>query len=321
VICAELANAQHTLAAHGDHVNAAHATCLSARCWLLRGRVGEAERVLAALDLGRASATVRAEVELAWAECHLRALRTEAAYSALGRAERAARAAHIPALLSEIAGARGRLGAPAARALRRAEERVLRPAEIEALLGETRLLLVDARELAVRAPKAQLSLARRPVLFSLLRTLAEAWPNGAPRGALILSAFSVARGNESHRARLRVEIARLRRALRGLAEINATGAGFLLTPLTASEVVVLAPLVDDEHAAVLTLLEDGEAWSSSALSVALDASQRSVQRALLSLEQAGKVRATGRARARRWLLAPNPEFAAALLLPRALGMA
>jgi ParB-like chromosome segregation protein Spo0J len=115
-----------------------------------------------------------------------------------------------------------------------------------------------------------------------------------------------------------VEIARLRQAVRGLAELSATPDGFRLAPLRATEIVVLARLVDDEHAALLALLEDGQAWSSSALAVALGASQRSVQRALLGLESAGKVRAIGRARAKRWLNAPSAEFATPLLLPPTL---
>jgi hypothetical protein len=42
-------------------------------------------------------------------------------------------------------------------------------------------------------------------------------------------------------------------------------AGFALRRAARSEVVVLAPPVEDEHAAVLAFLADGESWSSSAL--------------------------------------------------------
>ncbi len=318
---AALASATRILWAHGDAANAAHAVCLTARSQLLRGRVEEARRTLSGLTIAPPQAALRAEVELTRAELHLRALETRAARSALVRAERAAQLAQIPAILREVSRAQARLVAPAARELRGAREKPLKPEEIETLLGQKRTLVVDAREFAVRTPGQRVSLARRPVLFALARALAAAWPNAAPRGELIERAFSAARSNETHRARLRVEIARLRRALRELAGVHATADGFQLTPLTASEVVVLARLVDDEHAALLVLLEDGEAWSSSALAVALGASQRSAQRALLVLEEAGKVRATGRARAKRWLCAPSPAFATPLLLPTSLEIA
>jgi DNA-binding transcriptional ArsR family regulator len=111
---------------------------------------------------------------------------------------------------------------------------------------------------------------------------------------------------------------RLRAELRTLADIRATPRGFVLVPHRASEVVVLARPVEDEHAAVLAFLADGESWSSSALALALGASQRTVQRALDSLGTAGKVQSFGRGRARRWMTPPLPGFATTLLLPAVL---
>ena len=73
-----------------------------------------------------------------------------------------------------------------------------------------------------------------------------------------------------------------------------------------------------EHAAVLAFLADGESWSSSALALALGASQRTVQRALDSLAAAGKVQSFGRGRARRWMTPPVPGFTTTLLLPAPL---
>jgi hypothetical protein len=318
---ATLATVIRTLSAHGDAANLTHARCLSARSLLLRGRLSEAERALTSLDAEHAPPALRAELELTRAELHLRALDARATRRALTRAERAAKSAAIPALLREASALRARLAAPLARSLRSGEPQVLKLEQLAALLGQSELLLVDARELAVQAESVRVVLARRPVLFSLARTLAEAWPAGATRSALIQRAFAVTRPNESHRARLRVEIARLRRALRGLAELSATPDGFRLAPLRGREVVVLTRLVEDEHAPVLALLEDGQAWSSSALALALGASQRSVQRALLDLESSGKIRAVGRARAKRWLPAPSHEFTPPLLLPPGLELA
>jgi DNA-binding transcriptional ArsR family regulator len=159
------------------------------------------------------------------------------------------------------------------------------------------------------------SLATRPVLFALARALGEAWPADAPREMLLARAFRAKHADESHRARLRVEMGRLRTALRPLAEVNATPRGFALAPRRAREVVVLARPVEEEHAAVLAFLADGESWSSSALALALSASQRTVQRALDALAAAGKVQSYGRARARRWMTGPLPGFTTTLLLP------
>src|SRR5262249_33676504 len=117
-------------------------------------------------------------------------------------------------------------------------------------------------------------LTTRPVLFALARTLAEAWPGDAPRDVLIARAFGSRFTDESHRARLRVEIGRLRAALRQIAEVSATKRGFTLSPRGTREVVVLARPLEEEHASVLAFLGDGESWSSSALALALGTSQR-----------------------------------------------
>src|SRR4029453_7581624 len=109
-----------------------------------------------------------------------------------------------------------------------------------------------------------------------------------PRDVLVARAFEAKHTDESHRARLRVEMGRLRTMLRALAGVKATKRGFLLEPRRAREGVVLArpAEIDEEHAAVLAFLADGASWSSSALAVALGASQRTVQRALDSLAAA-----------------------------------
>ena len=179
-------------------------------------------------------------------------------------------------------------------------------------------LIVDACRYVVRDARTVVSLARRPVLFALARALGEAWPADVPRSTLLARAFRAKFADKSHRARLRVEIGRLRRALRTLADVTATKEGFALVPRGAREAVVLAQPVEEEHAAVLAFLADGESWSSSALALALGESQRTVQRALNSLAASGKVQSFGRARARRWMTPPVPGFATTLLLPAPL---
>jgi DNA-binding transcriptional ArsR family regulator len=247
----------------------------------------------------------------------MRRIRAKAARAALGRAGRAAHHAGIPALVTEVENACRVLNTPAARLIARDEERLLLLEDVEALLA-SEAFIVDACRHVVRGAGTVVPLATRPVLFALARALGEAWPGDLPRDTLLARAFRAKHADESHRARLRVEIGRLRTALRALANVSATKRGFALTPRHAREVVVLGRPVEEQHAAVLAFLADGESWSSSALALALGASQRTVQRALDSLAAAGKVQSFGRARARRWLTPPLPGFTTTLLLPAPL---
>jgi hypothetical protein len=312
-----LAAARATLEEHGDRVNAAHARYLEVRRLLLIGRLDEAERALAGLDPAPFPPASRASHELVVAGIAIRRLRTKAARAALARAERAARDAGIPALTAEVESASLVLNTPAARLIARGEQRLVPLEEVEALLA-SRALVVDACRYVVRDAHALVSLAKRPVLFALARALAEEWPGDVPRGALIARAFRAKLADESHRARLRVEIGRLRTVLGTLASVSATKRGFALVLRRAREVVVLARPVEEEHSALLAFLGDGESWSSSALALALGASQRTVQRALDSLAAAGKVQSFGHGRARRWMTPPVPGFTTTLLLPAPL---
>jgi hypothetical protein len=311
--------ARVTLEKHGDRVNAAHARYLEARRLLLVGRLDDADHALAGLDAATLPPVLRTAHELATAGLAIRRLKTKAARAALARAERASRDARVPALTAEVEHASLVLNTPAARLMVDGGERLLLLEDVEALLGSKRLV-VDACRHAVRDARSVISLARRPVLFALARALGEAWPDDVSRDTLVARAFGAKAADESHRARLRVEVGRLRRILQPLARLSATKRGFTLTPRRAREVVVLArPTdIDAEHATVLAFLADGESWSSSALSVALGASQRTVQRALDSLAAAGKVQSFGLGRARRWVTPPVPGFTTTLLLPAPL---
>jgi hypothetical protein len=306
--------ARATLEAHGDRVNAAHARNLEVRRLLLIGRLDEAERALALFDPAPLPPALKAAHELVVAGIAIRRIRTKTSRAALARAGRAAREAGIPALAAEVESACLVLNTPAARLIARGHERPLLLEDVEALLA-SKALVVDACRYVVRDPRTVVSLARRPVLFTLARALAEAWPADVSRGELLTRAFRAKHADESHRARLRVEMGRLRAALRALASVSATKQGFALAPRGAREIVVLARPVEEEHAAVLAFLADGESWSSSALALALGASQRTVQRALDELAAGGKVQSYGRGRARRWMTRPVPGFTTTLLLP------
>ena len=312
-----LGAASVTLEAHGDRTNAAHARFIEARRLLLIGHLDEAEHMLAQLDLSALTPALRAIHELAVAEISMRRVRARAARAALARAEEAARWARIPALVAEVEQALAVLDTPVARRIASGEERPLLLEEVEALLT-SKVLVIDACRNLVRDQDRLVPLARRPVLFTLARTLGEGWPEDVSRDMLLTRAFGAKHADESHRARLRVEIGRLRGLLRAVARVDATKQGFALSPRRAPEVIVLARPVEERHTALLAFLADGESWSGSALALALGASQRTVQRALKELAATGKVQTFGRGRARRWVTPPLPGFATLLLLPTPL---
>ena len=291
-----LAAAAATLEARADRANALHARLIAVRRLLLLGRLDEAASALARLDARGLPPSLLAVAELAAAEVALRSLRTAPARAALARAHEAAERARVPALLAEVAEARAALDRPAARRVHAGHEQPLRLDEVEALLASG-ALVVDACRRGLRAGATWRPLARRPVLFALARALAEAWPGDVDRHALIARAFRTRRPNESHRARLRVEIGRLRALVAPLARIEASARGFALTPRGERAVVVLVPPIDGDQASLLALLADGAAWSTSALALALGASQRTVQRALVEL-RGRRTGALDRARAR-----------------------
>ncbi len=303
-----------TLEKRGDRVNAAYARSLDMRRLLLIGQLDEAEQRLSALDPELFPPASRAVHELVVAGIAMRRLNMEPARAALARAAAAAHQADIAALTAEVDRASHLLIAPAARLITGGEERLLLLADVEALVA-SEALIIDACRHIVRLRDKAVPFATRPVLFALARALGEAWPGDVSRVTLLARAFRAKYADESHRARLRVEIGRLRAELRGLADVNATKEGFALAPCRSGAIVVLAPPVDEAHGAVLAFLADGESWSSSALALALGTSQRTVQRSLEALATHGKVQSFGRGRARRWMTPPLPGFATILLLP------
>jgi hypothetical protein len=302
-----------TLDAHGDHVNAAHARYLEVRRLLLIGQLDAAERALDALDPALLPPALHAAHELVVTGIAMRRLKTAAARASLARAAQAARQAGIPALLAEVESAAMHLDAPAARCIARGQMHELRLDDVEALLRSD-TFVVDACRLAVCHAGTVVPLSRRPVLFALARTLAEAWPGDVPRNTLIAQAFRTRHADETLRARLRVEIGRLRTMLGALAGVHATKDGFALAPRNGCDVAVLAQPVEDDNATLLACLADGQAWSSSSLALALGASQRSVQRALEALAAVGRVQSIGRGRVQRWITPPMPGITTALLL-------
>ena len=313
----QLGAAAAMLEAHDDRANALHARLVTARRLLLLGCLKEASSALGRPDIDGLPPSLVAATELAAAELALRSLAIGPARAALDRAQEAAERARVPALLAEVAEAREALQRPAARRITAGGEQTL-CLEAVAALQASGALVVDACHHGLRAGEAWRPLVRRPVLFALARMLAAAWPGDVDRQVLIAGAFGARKANGSDRARLRVEIGRLRAQASGLASIVVTARGFALRPHGTDAVAVLAPPVDGAHGSILALLADGSAWSTSDLALSLGVSQRTLQRALAGLEAAGQVRSLGRARTRRWLAPPLTGFTTTLLLPAAL---
>jgi tetratricopeptide (TPR) repeat protein len=312
-----LAAALAVLEAHGDYGNALQARLIATRKYLLLGRLEAAASELSRLDMRALTPALAAVADLTAAELAMRSLRPAPARAALARGHAAAVRSRVPELLAEVAEASAALERPAARRHGADEGQAMVLDEVAALLASDTLVL-DACRRGMGIGANWRPLARRPVLFALARVLAEAWPGDAERDALIGQAFNTRRPDETHRARLRVEIGRLRALLKGLAVIEATPGGFALRPRDGRPLAVLEPPIAGEQASLLALLSDGAAWSTSALALALDASQRTIQRALAELEADGKVRAIGNTRTRRWLAPPLAGFTTILLLPAAL---
>ncbi len=312
-----LESARRVLQLHQDHLNAAHARLLQVRRLLWVGKLDEAQRCMDRLDPSPLIPAIRAVYELTAAGIAIRRVHATLADEALARAKKAAQEAGIGALVTEIEAAASGLEEPAARLIAKGSERPLALAEVENLIHSD-TVIVDACRRIVRRGEMIVSLSKRPVLFALARALAEAWPRDVSRNELVARAFRGRRADESYRARLRVEIGRLRKMLRSAAGIQATPAGFEWVVRRQSGVAVLALPFERDNAALLALLSDGESWSSSALGLALGASQRTVQRGLDALAKSGKVQPFGRGPARRWTAPALAGITTTLLLPVSL---
>ncbi|HEY6880019.1 MAG TPA: helix-turn-helix domain-containing protein [Polyangiales bacterium] len=312
---AMLARAVSVLDRHHDTRNAAYARMLRARHALARGFVERAQRELDGIDSATTGPVLVALIALTRTEIALRQMQPEHARRALVVAGSAALRAQVPALLAEVDACRRAILRPCARRLHRGSVVPLSLVEVRALFDGPHLI-VDACRRVVLQGDVIVRYATRPVLFALLRRLAEAAPGAVDREQLIRVGFGMQRSNDALRARLRVAMGRLRKQLEKLASLHATEHGFALVP-RAAEVHVLLPPHEDEASSLLALVSDGEAWSTSALALALGGSQRSIQRALSVLEREGRVKSLGRGKNRRWLAPPMLDFATHMLLPAA----
>jgi hypothetical protein len=297
-----------------DRINRAFVRLLRVRRLLLLGRVEEAH-ALVTMDLRGAPPRLQVLVELLRADIAARRLRVLEAEAAVARARRAARSASLPPLTAQVERFAADLAAPVARIIRDRTFALATLADV-ASLARSKGLVVDGCRRELRLAGATVSLATRPVLFALAETLGEAAPGAASRALLMERAFGARRANESLRARLRVEIGRLRRDLVPLGlNVVPTLEGFALSgERDAMRVIVVLPPADGEASFLLALLRGGEAWSSSSLASASGLGQRAVQRALAELKDAGKVDAHGAGRSRRWVARPPEGFATTLLL-------
>ncbi|HVU04954.1 MAG TPA: HTH domain-containing protein [Polyangiaceae bacterium] len=323
--CRDLSSAERALEraiplleSSGDRENAWFCRLQLARRLVVLGRLAEAERALSRLRRRGLPPRMLVLLGLLSADVARRSTEPDVARAALDRAFGSAHAAGIPALLADVRAAREELETPVGRVVERGRERSVTLQDVADVL-KSPALVVDTCRREIRAGKTILPLLRRPVLLALAAALGEAHPGEATRETLIQRAFGAARVTESLRARLRVELGRLRRLLGSLGDVNATEAGFVFVPRSDRAVVVLHPPVEGPRGTLLALLASGEPWSTQALAAALGTSARTVQRALLDLESEGKVRGLGAGRARKWALAELPGFATSLLLLAQVG--
>jgi hypothetical protein len=293
-----------------DRVNRTFVRLVRVRRLLLLGRVEDASELMA-IDLRGAPAKLRVHAELLRADIAARRLRSLEAEAAVARARIAARSAAIPPLSVLVENAATEVRAPIARLLRDGTTELATLAAIESLAHDD-ALVIDACRHELRLAGRTVTLATRQLLFALARALGEVAPAAQSRALLIERVFGVRRTSDSLRARLRVELGRLRRVLAplGLA-IDATPEGFVLR---GERIVVVLPPADGEASLLLALLRGGEAWSSSALASASGLGKRAVQRALAELKHTGKVDSHGAGRSRRWVARPPDGFAMTLLL-------
>lgn len=302
------------LAGHGDPLNATHGRLLAARRLTLLGQPAAAAERLRPLEGMRMPPAWQAMQALVRAELALRCGCVSQALHALAVAQAAADSAAIPALSREVASARAQLALPAATLRRAGTATPITAAQIEALRAEP-VWLVDLCRGSIHARGSQIALSSRPVLLALAVELAQAWPRAAARGRLIERLFRIARPDETLRARLRVEVGRLRALMPQGVAIAAQGDGYALRLAEGEHAAVLAWPDDEPHGVLLALLADGQLWPSSALALSSGLSQRSVQRGLDALAARERVQPYGRGRQRRWRIAPLPGFAPGLLLP------
>ena len=300
------------LARLGDERNAAMQRLVLARAEVLLGRLGEARRVVEEVTAAELAPDLRAVAWLAQAEICLRAIATTDARDALSRASRVLEEAPNHLLARALSVLEQELSRPVARTLRGG---VLREADLFTVEEVSRGRAPARR--CVQAPRAggarHDSARRRPVLFALLLVLARAWPASVPRDELAARAFDVHRVNASHRARLRVELGRLRKVMDGLAaEPVATPDGYVLS--SKREVVVLLPPSDDEVARVALLLGDGASWTAQGLAEHAGISKRTAQRALGALVAGGAAIRTGKGKDVRYTRPGTPIASRMLLL-------
>jgi hypothetical protein len=286
----------------GDRRNAAMQRLVVCRARVLLGDLDGAWRELedAPRELEDVAELVRAEV----------AMRRVDAGEAARALDRARRSPH--ALLARAASATAlELVKPIARLSDRGVLRAVSLAGVEeASSGDA--FLLDACRRLVRAGRATIPLARRPILFELLLALVSSWPHDVERDELARRVFGARRPNESHRVRLRVEVSRLRKALEGIATLEPTSAGYALS--SPRPVLLLLPLTHDDGARLAILLSDGAAWSAQELAEHAGLSKRTVQRALAALVADGRALRTGGGKDTRYAGAGGPIASRMLLL-------
>lgn len=304
--------ASEELAALGDIRNAAMQWLVLARAEVLLGRIHEARHLVEELVASNLPDDVRAVAWLAKAEIAIRAVSASGAREAITQARTWLRHAPNALLARTLVAIEEELSRPIARIVR---EKTVREADLEGVEEASRgeVLLVDACRLLAIGGRCIVPLARRPVLFAILLELAREWPVVVPRDELAKRVFDLRRVNDSHRARLRVELGRFRKLVASLGIDAVAGqGGYVLS--TKREVVLLLPPSDDDDARIALLLGDGAAWTARAIAEHAGISRRTAQRALATLVERGAAVRTGQGKDVRYTRPGTPIASRMLLL-------
>lgn len=307
-------NALAELRAVGDARNADYLQLVAARAALRLGMPADAERLFRAGTFASTPPLGRAYAELVRVELAAKRGDATTLARALAGAARAAEQCASLALVAEVARLRDTYEGPSLVITSRGTAKMAAFLDLCALKSSG-AIVIDGGTREVTSGDRVVSLVRKPVLFELLRALAEQAPDEATREMLITRGFGARRPNASHRSRLRVELGRLRSLVRGMLDVEAMDAGYAVR--AKRDVALVMPLEESADSRLLALMQHGEPWSASSLAEALGVSARTVQRSLVLLESSGKVASRGEGRAQRWVrLGETPTD---LLLPALQG--
>ena len=251
-----VARAVAELEAAGDSRNAAYLQLVAARAALRLGRPKDAERLLRHAKFAPAAPLERTFAELVRVELAAKRGAPDLLTSALARAGAAADRATIPALVSEVARIREHYEGATAVITSRGKARTASLCDVCAL-GRSPDVVIDGGAREVRSSGECASFARRPVLFELLRVLAEVWPNVVSRDVLIRGRSGRAAPTNPTASACASRSAVCASSCNRGSESSPRSRAIALS--ATGEVVLVMPLEESPASRLLSLMHGGEA--------------------------------------------------------------